>query len=90
MSDTLREQVARKMSRLYWSNRGEEITEEMEDEFWLSFAKDADAILALVAEDRARLVDALEKTIGPLESNGCYLTAGLVRAALAGVKGETP
>lgn len=33
------EQVARELARSYWRDRGEEITKEQEDEFWLSWGK---------------------------------------------------
>jgi hypothetical protein len=47
----LREKVARWLARYYWKVRSNDITDEMEDEFWLSFVKEADRILALVEAD---------------------------------------
>jgi hypothetical protein len=40
-----RERLARELCRKYWLNRGEVITDEMEDEFWVSFLKEADRSL---------------------------------------------
>ncbi len=54
----LRERVARWLSRYYWKVRGNDITDEMENEFWLSFVKDADRIISLV---RASMVEELRR-----------------------------
>jgi hypothetical protein len=42
---TTREKLARELCREYWLKRGERITDEMEDEFWLSFLREADLAL---------------------------------------------
>ena len=44
-TEGLLERVARALERAYWRGRGETITKEQEDEFWLSSAREADASL---------------------------------------------
>lgn len=39
------EKVARALARAYWQGRGETLTKEQEDEFWLSWGRDAKAAL---------------------------------------------
>jgi hypothetical protein len=50
----LRERIARELARQYWATRGETITKEQEDEFWLSWLTNAVRILALVNETGLR------------------------------------
>ena len=46
------ERVARALARSYWQGRGETITREQEDEFWLSWGRDAEAALARVEGEK--------------------------------------
>ena len=84
----VRQRVARKMARQYWKGRGEEITQEMEDKFWLSFARNAEEILALLRPELG-LREALERIAatdmsGGFEINGVLaLAVGIAQAALA-------
>jgi hypothetical protein len=63
------ERKARALAKAYWRGRGEEITKEQEDEFWLSFAKDASLIPAsdeakqrdMAVQGRADFREALRK-----------------------------
>ena len=46
------ESVARALARAYWRGRGETITKDQEDEFWLSWSRDAEAALSRVEGEK--------------------------------------